>query len=262
LRCGVRSASWCTVGFFEVDQNGKLGPEIDADVGRQVRYRFFAIVDRTIIAEWMLQNNNPRKVAVRPNGYRSETDWPQRRASVCDLLVADSVRGNGTEAGNHPASGIPSPGDRLSEQDDHQQFGSIPGHSLTRRPSTAAVRSAGGIRSPGDRPAEQDDRQQFGHSIPGGIHPATGVTARIPGGIPSPGDRPAEQDDHQQFNRRPGGSVHPQFRSPGDRPAEQDPPAFGQRPSPVAFAHPATGVWKRAVSIAAMQPAVIRPTPA
>ncbi len=52
-------AVWCTVGFFEVDQNGKLGPEIDADVGRQVRYRFFAIVDRTIIAEWMLQNNKP-----------------------------------------------------------------------------------------------------------------------------------------------------------------------------------------------------------
>ena len=52
-------AVWCTVGFFEVDANAKLGPEIDADVGRQVRYRFFAIVDRTIIAEWMLQNNKP-----------------------------------------------------------------------------------------------------------------------------------------------------------------------------------------------------------
>jgi hypothetical protein len=75
---------------------------------------------------------------------------------VCDLLVADSVRGSGTEAGNHPASGIPSPGDRC-----------------------------------------------------------------------------VEQRNQQQFNRRP---------------------------SPVAFAHPATGVWKRAVSIAAMQPAVIRPT--
>jgi hypothetical protein len=57
-------AVWCTVGFFEarVDPTtGQvlLGPEIDADVGRQVRYRFFAIVDRTIIAEWMLQNNKP-----------------------------------------------------------------------------------------------------------------------------------------------------------------------------------------------------------
>jgi hypothetical protein len=52
-------AVWCTVGFFEVDQNGKLGPEIDADVGRQVRYRFFAIVDRTIIAEWMLKYQVP-----------------------------------------------------------------------------------------------------------------------------------------------------------------------------------------------------------
>ena len=53
-------AVWCTVGFFEVDPNtGTLGPEIDADVGRQVRYRFFAIVDRTIIAEWMLQKGIP-----------------------------------------------------------------------------------------------------------------------------------------------------------------------------------------------------------
>lgn len=53
-------AVWCTVGFFEVDpQTGKLGPEIDADVGRQVRYRFFAIVDRTIIAEWMLKYQVP-----------------------------------------------------------------------------------------------------------------------------------------------------------------------------------------------------------
>jgi hypothetical protein len=56
-------AVWCTVGFFEAQvlPSGQvlLGPEIDADVGRQVRYRFFAIVDRTIIAEWMLQNNKP-----------------------------------------------------------------------------------------------------------------------------------------------------------------------------------------------------------
>jgi hypothetical protein len=129
-------AVWCTVGFFEVDQNGKLGPEIDADVGRQVRYRFFAIVDRTIIAEWMLQSIKSRRNAVRPNGYRSETDWPQRRAPVCDLLVADSVRGNGTEAGNHPASGIRSPGDRPAEQDDRQQFGQRPSAAAFHHPAT------------------------------------------------------------------------------------------------------------------------------
>lgn len=63
-------AVWCTVGFFECRPNNPnpnpadprawlIGPEIDADVGRQVRYRFFAIVDRTIIAEWMLANTVP-----------------------------------------------------------------------------------------------------------------------------------------------------------------------------------------------------------
>jgi hypothetical protein len=53
-------AVWCTVGFFEADPNTRqVGRELDADKGQQVRYRFFAIVDRNILAEWMLQNRVP-----------------------------------------------------------------------------------------------------------------------------------------------------------------------------------------------------------
>ncbi|MDW8222545.1 MAG: hypothetical protein RMJ82_06315 [Gemmatales bacterium] len=70
-------AVWCTVGFFEVDPNtGTLGPEIDADAGRQVRYRFFAIVDRTILAEWLLQNGQP----VEKHLGRTDID-PRRRGT-------------------------------------------------------------------------------------------------------------------------------------------------------------------------------------
>jgi hypothetical protein len=55
---------------------------------------------------------------------------------VCDLLVADSVRGNGTEAGNHPASGIPSPGDGPGEQDDRQRLGQRPSPVAFAHPAT------------------------------------------------------------------------------------------------------------------------------
>src|SRR4029078_7467164 len=52
----VRSKSftvWITVGFFEfVDVTG-LGPEINQVTSRNIRHRFFAVVDRTSIESWM-----------------------------------------------------------------------------------------------------------------------------------------------------------------------------------------------------------------
>jgi hypothetical protein len=40
-------AVWMTVGFFEVDAQGRLGAEMGKSENRQVRHRGFAIVDRT-----------------------------------------------------------------------------------------------------------------------------------------------------------------------------------------------------------------------
>jgi hypothetical protein len=41
-------AVWITVGFFEVDAQGRLGAEVGKADGRQVRHRMFAIVDRSV----------------------------------------------------------------------------------------------------------------------------------------------------------------------------------------------------------------------
>jgi hypothetical protein len=46
-------AVWCTVGFFEVDDQGRLGAEIRRADGRQQRHRFFAIVDRSALEPWV-----------------------------------------------------------------------------------------------------------------------------------------------------------------------------------------------------------------
>jgi len=77
---------------------------------------------------------------------------------VCDLLVADSVRGNGTEAGNHPASGIPSPGDRPAEQDDHQRFGQRPSPVAFAHPATGVWNRAISIAAMQARRYSSDGR--------------------------------------------------------------------------------------------------------
>jgi hypothetical protein len=46
-------AVWCTAGFFQVDEDGRLGPEIGRAVGRHKRHRFFAIVDRSVLDTWV-----------------------------------------------------------------------------------------------------------------------------------------------------------------------------------------------------------------
>src|SRR5262249_4849230 len=44
-------AVWVTVGFFEVDDLGRLGKEIGRNEGRHVRHRMFSIVDRSALAK-------------------------------------------------------------------------------------------------------------------------------------------------------------------------------------------------------------------
>jgi hypothetical protein len=44
-------AVWLTVGFFEIDANGKLGKEIGRAEGRHVRHRMFAVLDRSVYAK-------------------------------------------------------------------------------------------------------------------------------------------------------------------------------------------------------------------
>ncbi len=46
-------AMWCTVGFFEVDNQGRLGREIGALDGMQKRHRFFAVLDRSVLDPWI-----------------------------------------------------------------------------------------------------------------------------------------------------------------------------------------------------------------
>ena len=41
-------AIWITVGYFEVDELGRLGQEVDSDIGEQERNRAFFIIDRSI----------------------------------------------------------------------------------------------------------------------------------------------------------------------------------------------------------------------
>lgn len=43
-------AIWITVGYFEVDELGRVGQEVDADVGEQIRNRAFFMIDRSIPA--------------------------------------------------------------------------------------------------------------------------------------------------------------------------------------------------------------------
>jgi hypothetical protein len=50
-------AVWGTVGFFEVNANGQLGAEIGRVDGRQMRQRFFAIIDRSALDPWVQMMN-------------------------------------------------------------------------------------------------------------------------------------------------------------------------------------------------------------
>jgi hypothetical protein len=54
-------AVWVTVGFFEVDKDGKLMQEIGRAEGRHKRHRMFAILDRSVIGEYFAPTagNNP-----------------------------------------------------------------------------------------------------------------------------------------------------------------------------------------------------------
>jgi hypothetical protein len=50
-------AVWCTVGFFETNANGQLGAEIGRVDGKQLRHRFFAIADRSVLDPWVQMMN-------------------------------------------------------------------------------------------------------------------------------------------------------------------------------------------------------------
>lgn len=50
-------AVWLTIGFFEVDDSGVLGAELNQVDGRNTRYRFFAVVDRSVLDEWFAAMN-------------------------------------------------------------------------------------------------------------------------------------------------------------------------------------------------------------
>ena len=41
-------AVWMTVGFFEIDSNGKLGQEFGAENGDIARHKSFMIIDRSL----------------------------------------------------------------------------------------------------------------------------------------------------------------------------------------------------------------------
>ncbi|HMP16241.1 MAG TPA: hypothetical protein PKD72_04400, partial [Gemmatales bacterium] len=44
---------WMTIGFFEFDDVNGLGAELGQIQGKNTRYRFFAVVDRTTIDSWL-----------------------------------------------------------------------------------------------------------------------------------------------------------------------------------------------------------------
>jgi hypothetical protein len=50
-------AVWLTVGYFEVDTLGRVGREIGRADSRQVRHRYFAIVDRSVLDSYVQQMN-------------------------------------------------------------------------------------------------------------------------------------------------------------------------------------------------------------
>jgi hypothetical protein len=71
-------AVWCTVGFFQVDGQGRLGPEIGRADGRQLRHRFFAVIDRSALDPWVkmmnglvLASTNGNSEYDVANGFRS-----------------------------------------------------------------------------------------------------------------------------------------------------------------------------------------------
>ncbi|MCS6977261.1 MAG: hypothetical protein NZM31_09690, partial [Gemmatales bacterium] len=55
-------AVWITVGYFEVDANGRFQQdannrpkEIGREDGTELRHRYFAIIDRSVLEQWMLR---------------------------------------------------------------------------------------------------------------------------------------------------------------------------------------------------------------
>jgi len=49
---------WLTIGYFEYDEVNGLGQELNQSTGKNVRHRFFAVVDRTSIDSWMKAEAN------------------------------------------------------------------------------------------------------------------------------------------------------------------------------------------------------------
>lgn len=75
-------AVWMTVGFFEVDSQGRLGAELGKSENRHVRHRGFAIVDRTQMTLWpkspanTLQNFAGVNVPTGPSSVRMDVTLP------------------------------------------------------------------------------------------------------------------------------------------------------------------------------------------
>jgi hypothetical protein len=85
-------AVWCTVGFFEVDENGRLGAEIGRIDGRQQRHRFFAIIDRSVLDPWIRLMN---------------LLISQQSSAQCAYDVAAGWKMTGTEPPPQPPPAIP-----------------------------------------------------------------------------------------------------------------------------------------------------------
>jgi hypothetical protein len=72
-------AVWATVGFFEVDQNGKIVGEMGKTENRQIRHRMFAIIDRSQLvmpsSNLQLTDPNGSPVSVK-NATKQAVDNP------------------------------------------------------------------------------------------------------------------------------------------------------------------------------------------
>jgi hypothetical protein len=93
-------AVWLTIGFFEVDDNGVLGAELQQLDGRNTRYRFFAVVDRSVLDEWFAANNymvDPTQLAA--NALITNTSIDPRYASDTNPAAICQAGQYGTAGG-------------------------------------------------------------------------------------------------------------------------------------------------------------------
>lgn len=111
-------AVWLTVGFFEVvsDPNAsandlpKLGREVGRDENRHVRYRMFALVDRTQAQVWpTMHTSNTQHLTVRTRGAVALTNNAPTELAVKLDMVDDAATGTYkrlTEDTGAPSSGV------------------------------------------------------------------------------------------------------------------------------------------------------------